>query len=187
MTGSRQQVASCSRHQAQPIVSSPLDMTGSRQHAASCSRHQAHPIVSSPLDMAGSRQQVAFCSRHQAQPIVSSPLDLTGSRQQVASCSRHRAQTIVSSPFDVTSKRQQAASRCSCQTLAGSRQQDFDEGEAKKTSRLCGYNGETDASMVSLLGVEGIPQKQSHSSLFQPECEILCVIHSASWSFAFVF
>ena len=45
MTGRRQQAASCSRHQAQPIISSPFDMTGSRQHAASCSRHQAQPIA----------------------------------------------------------------------------------------------------------------------------------------------
>ena len=30
-------------------------------------------------------------------------------------------------------------------------------GKPKKTSRLCGYNDETDASMVSLLGVEERP------------------------------
>ena len=68
---------------------------------------------------------------------------MTGSRQQVASCSRSQAQTIVSSPLDITRKRQQAASCDSYQTLDGIRQQDFDEGEAKKTSRLCGYNDET--------------------------------------------
>ena len=54
---------------------------------------------------------------------------MTGSRQQV--------QIIVSSLLNVGS-RQQPASHGSWQTLAGSRQQDFDDGEAKKTSRLCG-------------------------------------------------
>ena len=69
----------------------PLDMTGSRQQAASCNRHQAQTIVSSPLDMTGSRQQVASCSRHQAKTTVSSSRDMTGNREQAASCSRHQA------------------------------------------------------------------------------------------------
>ena len=107
--------------------------------------------------MTSRRQQVASCSRHQAQTIVSSLLDMTGSRQQVASRSRHQDQNIVSSPLDIRSSRQQAPACGSWQTLAGSKQQGFDEGEAKKTSRLCGYNDETDASMVSLLGVEERP------------------------------
>ena len=127
-----------------------------------CSRQQAQTIASFFVDMAGSRQQVASCSTHQAQTIVCSPLDITGSRQQVTSCSTHQSQNIVSSPLDLRSSRQQAASCGSCQTLSGSRQQDFDEGEAKKTSRLCGYNEETDASMVSLLGVEGRPTETKH-------------------------